>query len=179
MNYLKTKTNMAGTSTNKTLLLDAYCSKTINDTKFLLLYDINSCSNLHLPYWKYDRFLLEDMNGDECEAEFRFLREDIYTLHDIMNIPEMFTCYDGVKVTGKEGLCILLKRYSYPYRYLDLTPRFGRPVPQLCMIANHVMNFIYERWHHLLTSINQPWLCLANLKRYANYIPQSGAPLEN
>ena len=77
------------------------------------------------------------------------------------------------------GPKILLKRYSYPYRYLDLIPRLGRPVPELCMIANHVMNFIYERWHHLLTSINQPWLCLANLKRYANYIPQSGAPLEN
>ena len=43
------------------------------------------------------------------------------------------------------------KRYSYPNRYLDLIPRFGRPVRQLCMIANHVMNFIYERWHHLLT----------------------------
>ena len=85
------------------------------------------------------------MNGDECEAEFRFLREDIYTLHDIMNIPEMLTCYNGVKVTGIEGLCILLKRCSYPYRYLGLTPRFGRPVPQFCMIVNHVMNFIYER----------------------------------
>ena len=42
--YLKTKTNMAGTSTNKTLLLDVYCSKTINDTEFLLLYDITLCS---------------------------------------------------------------------------------------------------------------------------------------
>ena len=107
----KTKPNMTGGSTNKTLLLDAYCSKTINDTKFLLLYDINSCSNLHLPYWKYGCFSLEDMNDDECKAEFRFLREDIYTLHDIMNIPEKFTCYNGVKVTGIEGLCILLKRY--------------------------------------------------------------------
>ena len=170
---------MAGTSTNKTLLLDTCCSNTINDTEFFLLYDINSCSDLHLPYWTYDHFLLEVMNRDECEAEFRFLREDIYTLHDILNIPEMFTCYDGVKVTGIEDLCILLKRYSYPYRYLDLTPRFGRPVSQLFMIANHVMNFIYERWHHLLTSFNQPWLFPANLKRYSNYINQSGTPLEN
>ena len=105
-NYLKYKTNIAGASTNKTLLLDAYCSKTINETQFLLLYDINSCSNLHLPYWKYDRFSLEDMNDDECRAEVRFLREDIYTLHDIMNIPEMLTCYNDVKVTGIEGLCI-------------------------------------------------------------------------
>ena len=90
----------------------------------------------------------------------------------------MFTRYNGVKVTRIEGLCILLKRYSYPNWYLDLIPKFCRPVPQLCMIANHVTNFIYERWHHLLTSFNQPWPSPANLKRYANYIHQSGAPIE-
>ena len=129
MNHLKTKTNMAGASTNNAFLLDAYCSKIINGIKFLLLYDINSCSGLHLPYWEFDRFSLEDMSDNECKAEFRFLRKDICTLHDIMNIPEMFTCYNGVKVTGIEGLCILLKRYSYPNRYLDLIPRFGRLVP--------------------------------------------------
>ena len=123
---------MAGASTNKTLLLDAYCSKTINDTEFLFLYDINSCSNLHLPCWKYDHFSLEDVNDDECKAEIRFLREDIYTLRDIINIPKMFTCYNGVKVTGIKGLFILLKSYSYPNTYLDLMPRFGRPVLQLC-----------------------------------------------
>ena len=61
--YLKTETNMAGAI--KTLLLDAYFSKTNNETEFLLLYDINSCSNLHLPYWKYDRFSFDDMNDDK------------------------------------------------------------------------------------------------------------------
>ena len=55
----------------------------------------------------------------------------------------------------------------------------NKPVPQLCMIANYMMNSIYERWHHLLTSFNQPWLSPANLKRYAHYIHQSGAPLED
>ena len=134
---------------------------------------------LHLSYWKYDHFSLEDMNEDECKEEFRFLREDIYTLHAIMNIPEMFTCYNGVKVIGIEGVCILLKRCFYPNRYLDLILRFGRPVPQLCMIANHVMNFIYERWNHLATSFKQPCLPPGNLKRYADYIHQIAAPLEN
>ena len=50
------------------------------------------------------------MNDDECKVDFKFLRQDIYTLHDIINNSEIFTCYNGVKVTGKEGLCILLKR---------------------------------------------------------------------
>ena len=98
--------------TNKNLLLDAYCSKIINDTGFLLLYDIYSCSDLHLSYWKYDRFSLEDMNDNEYEVEFLFLREDIYTLHDIINIPGMFTCYNGAKVRRIKGLWILLKSTS-------------------------------------------------------------------
>ena len=169
-NYLETKTNMAEASTNKTLLLGAYCSKTAINTEFLSLYVINSSSNLHLPYWKYDLFSLEGFNDGECKSEFRFFRENIYILHYTMNVLEMFTCFNGVKVTGIEGLCILLKRYSYPNRSLDLIPMFGRPVPQLFMITNHVMNFIYERWHHLLTSFNQPWLSPANLKRHANCI---------
>ena len=42
------------------------------------------------------------MTDDEWKAEFWFLREDIYTLHDIMKIPEILTCYNGVKVTGIE-----------------------------------------------------------------------------
>ena len=66
-----------------TLLLDGHCSKTINDNEFLLLYDINLCSNLHLPHWKYDRFSLEDMNNDECKAEYMFLREDIYNSRNV------------------------------------------------------------------------------------------------
>ena len=152
---------MAGASTNKTLLLVRIAKKQSMTPNFFY----SMISNLHLPYGKYDRFSLEDMNEDECKAEFRLLREDIYTLHDVMNILEMFTCYNGVKVTGIEGLYIHLKRYPYPNRYLDLIPRFGRPVPQLFMIANLVMNFIYERWHHLLTSFNRPWLSPANLKR--------------
>ena len=61
-----------------------------------------------------------------------------------MNIPEMFTCYIGVKEPGIEGLCILLKRYSCPNRYLDLIPRFGRPVPKLCMVVNHVKNLFMK-----------------------------------
>ena len=41
------------------------------------------------------------------------------------------------------------------------------------------MNFIYERWHHLLTSFKQLRLSPANLKRYTDYIHQSEALLEN
>ena len=102
---------------------------------------MNTSTNPDFPYWKYDRFCLEELNEDECKSEFRFLKNDIYALHEVMNIPEEFLCYNGVKFSGIEGLCILLKRFTYPCRLGDMIPKFARPVPQLSMIWNQVMDY--------------------------------------
>lgn len=60
-----------------------------------------------------------------------------------------------------------------------MVPLFSRPIPQICMITNNVMNFIYDRWRHLLLDLNQPWLSRANLERFAAAIHDKGAALEN
>ena len=51
-----------------------------------------------------------------------------------------------------------LKRYAYPCRYGDLLYHFARPVPELSIITNHMMDLIYGRWHHLLTRYNHDLL---------------------
>ena len=80
---------------------------------------------------------------------------------------------------GIETLCIYLKRFAYPCRYADMLPRFARPVPQLCMISNEIMNSIYETQHHHLRSFDQPWLSPENLQNYTDVIHARGAPLSN
>ena len=102
-----------------------------------------------------------------------------YLLHEILDIPEEITLYNGTYVNRIEALSILLKRFAYPCRYLDLVPRFARPILQLCMVSNHLMNLIYSNWHHLLTNLQQPWLSPANLQQFADAIHQKGAPLDN
>ena len=77
------------------------------------------------------------------------------------------------------NLCIFLKRYAYPFRYSDLTHRFARPVPELCIINSFVLTFLYERWGHLFTAINQQRLSPNNLQLFANPIHDKVAPLEN
>ena len=54
----------------------------INDEDLFLLHEANRPRNLHtgLPYWKYERFSLEDMRDDECEVEFRFKKATSTTL---------------------------------------------------------------------------------------------------
>ena len=71
---------------------------------------------------------------------------------------------------------VMLRRLAYPCRYSDLIARFGRPVPEICMMTNKVLNFIFEnhghRMHH--TILNPE--CL---ERYAKAIHAKGAALNN
>ena len=120
-----------------------------------MFYDINRTHNLDLPYWKYEKFDLDHLENDECVAEFRFQKDDIYDLPGVLQVPDEIVCYNGTKVSDIEALCIFLKRHAYPCRYLDLIHRFARPVPELCIINNFVLKFLYERWGHLFTTMNQ------------------------
>ena len=109
-----------------------------------------------LPYWKYNEFVLDKLSDDECITEFCFLKNHIYTLVDAMKLPETIKYYKGLTVDRVEAFCIFLKRYTYSCRYLDMMPRFRRPVPQLCMVSNAVMNFLYNQWNYLLSTFDQP-----------------------
>ena len=62
------------------------------------------------------------MSDDECQAEFRFYKNDVYDLMAVLGFPETFTCYNGLTVDGTQALCIFLKRFAYPCRYLDMIP---------------------------------------------------------
>lgn len=76
---------------------------------------------------------------------------------------------------------MLLKQLPYPCRYNDMihVPRFGRPVPEISMMTNAVLDWINIEDGHHLTDFNQPFLSCASLRTYANAIHQEGAVLNN
>ena len=160
-------------------LLFAYLEESIEDTEFTLLYDLNYSQNYEFPYWKYGCFDLDAMTDDECKTEFRFFKNDVYLLGEVLQIPDLIKCPNGIIVNGIEALSVLLKRFSYPCRYADMIPRFGRPVAQLSMITNQMMDFIFNEYSHLLADLRQPWLSTHNLSNFAAAIHERGAPLEN
>ena len=153
----------------------------LDDEELLIFDNANRRNNLHgmLPYRNYDRFVLEEMEESECLVQFRFKKEDIYNLAVALRLPADFRCANGVVVDSIEALCTCLKRMAYPCRYADLVPRFGRPVPQLCMITNKVIDFMVDTHGQLLRSLNQSFLSRENLQRYADAIYQKGAALDN
>lgn len=160
-------------------LLLALNEDLIDCETFCLLFDANKSENLDLPYDTYDPFDLDMLCDDECRNEFRFFKNDIYKLQEVLRIPAFISCYNRGKISGIDAFCMFLKRFSYPCRYSDMVPRFARPVPQICMATNKIMEHIYDNFSHLLKQFNQPWLSRQELSVFAAAIHAKGAPLEN
>ena len=60
-----------------------------------------------------------------------------------------------------------------------MTRCFARPVPELCMITNTVLDWVYATHGQRLTSWNQPFLSRECLESYALAISEKGTPLRN
>ena len=157
----------------------AYKKESINDREFVLLYDANRLKSPDFPNWNYEIFELDELTYAECNGEFRFYKNDIYKLADALELPDEFVTYNGLIFESILALCIYLKRSSYPCRYSDMVFHFARPVPEICIITNHMIDWIYNRWNHLLTTYNHYPLSPANLSLYADAVHQSGAALDN
>lgn len=76
-------------------------------------------------------------------------------------------------------VCILLKRLAYPCRYFDLIYTFARPVPELCLITNTLLDGMYNEHGFWLSSWNQPFFPPATLQEYSQAITRKGNPLTN
>lgn len=62
----------------------------------------------------------------------------IHRLQLALGIPAFYRCDQGTMSTGIEALLVMLRRLSYPNRWYDLCPLFGRSEPELSMIFNKV-----------------------------------------
>ena len=110
------------------------------------------------------------MDEDECLAEFKFRKQDILILSDILRISQRFICEQRSICDGLTQLCMLLKRLSYPCRMGDIISRFARPVAVINMITNTVINYIYSQHGHRITTWNHVLVNLEKLQIYANAI---------
>ena len=160
-------------------LLVAYDEGIIDDEEFALLWEQNVSKNPSFPYKDYEKFDLESMDPVECKAEFRFEKNDLPSLAEALQIPDTFFCQQQSVCDGMEGLCMALKRFSYPCRYSDMIPRFAKPVPVLSMITNTVVDFIYNMHGHRITQWNNFLLDPLKLEQYAVAVAEKGAALDN
>ncbi len=157
-------------------LFIAHSQGVLTDAELLLLLEDYSSKNPLFSYEKYPRFSIDRIEEPECKTEFRIEKKDLTLprLADALQLPETFRCHQRTTADKLEGLCVLLRRMSFPCRYSDMkVPRFDRPVPELSMIANTVMDYIHKlsQWNHDLLSPH----CLDT---YTDAISNKGAALD-
>ena len=114
-------------------ILFAYTENIIDADKFLLLYDANKSKPIY-PYWKYNTFDVGMINDEQSFIDFRFGKNDLYTLLDVFNVTNRIIASQGTVCSDIETLCILLKRLAFPCRYSNMTPMFGRNMTKTCLI---------------------------------------------
>ena len=152
----------------------------IDEEEFVLVYDTHRPRNLPFPHSAYEKFSLANKDPAKCKADFRVEKRDIPLLVDRLTVPPVFRCHNGTICDGAEGLCIImLKRFAYPCRYSDIIPIFGRSVPELSMISNKVVDWMYTTHGHKITQWNHDLLNPAVLNEYADATSNKGAALEN
>ena len=116
---------------------------------------------------------------DFAWARFRFRKDDIPRVAAaILQEPEIITC-DRHVVSSVEAFCLLCRRFAFPVRLLDLVPQFGRPVPTICLIAQHMVQHLDGRFVNLLTSLERPWLSRENLQNMAAAVTSKNAGFQN
>ena len=135
--------------------------------------------NPDFPHSSYARFDLENIDETECLAEFRVRKQDIPVLANFLQLPMNIRCPQRTICDRIEGLCMLLRRFSYPCRYSDMISRFGRPVPELCLLQTNSWTALLKSHGHRISQWNDEVLSPHLLQEYADVIHGKGASLEN
>ena len=150
---------MSFRETSKMLLL-AYHINIISEDEYLVLWESYRFKNPDFPHSSYSRFDLKNIDEAECLSEFRVQKQDIPVLANVLQLPMNIHCPQRTIFDKVKGLCILLRRFAYPCRYSDMISRFGRLVPELCMITNEVMDNIFNNHNHRISRWNRDFLAL-------------------
>lgn len=94
-----------------------------NDEEILIFNEILNTKNRNYHYLKKRPgvFRLDELDDNYCFTHFRFYKADIRRLVALFQIPEEIILKNRVKLSGEEGLCILLRRLAYPNRYAEIS----------------------------------------------------------
>ena len=158
-------------------MLDLMIVDDLDDDELLAYVDL--CFEEEPEHLRWKRLDLSQFTDDECLRLFRFTSTHLDELQMYLNIPEQIIGPNGIKCSGTEGLCVLLRRLAYPNRLTDLVPIFGLHPTHLSIVFNTVLNIVYDRFGHLLTNINQPWLAEGQLREFARVAHVTGLPIVN
>ncbi|KAJ7734636.1 hypothetical protein B0H16DRAFT_1767134 [Mycena metata] len=122
---------------------------------------------------------LGKLNPSDCLDQFRFYADELVHLAAIMKIPEIFRPKSRYAFPRVEALALLLARFKSAGDISDLSRRYNRSQSAISQLVNELVEFLDNRWHHLLDFDHNFLLSPARMQEYADAIHAAGAPLDS
>ncbi|XP_070202633.1 uncharacterized protein [Littorina saxatilis] len=111
----------------RAVLVELMIDEGIDDIEFAAMLEMVEDEERENRAMFLRNFSLDDFSEVGCEENFRFSKDEITRLCQLLRFPDTMTAYNGTISPGLEVLCIVMKRLSYPCRYMDLERFFCRP----------------------------------------------------
>ncbi|KAH9119074.1 hypothetical protein LEN26_011803 [Aphanomyces euteiches] len=92
------------------------------------------------------RFNMESINNATFIDLFRFSKAEFWSMLTQFNLSSTIILPCRTRVTNVEAVLILLRRLSYPNRWIELSMQFGRSKPVLCRIFQFILSTLYEKY---------------------------------
>ncbi len=86
------------------------------------------------------------------------------TILSAFKVPALITLPNRRVCEGMEALCILLKRLTYPNRFVDSKQTFSRKKSDLSLIVAYMIEHVDSNFGFLLASFDLCWLELADMQ---------------
>ena len=118
-------------------------------------------------------FRFQKLSSRDCLKFFRFSKDDILRIMDLLHFPPRFKLWNRMSVLSEDIFCLVLRRLSYPCRLIDLQHMFPRHRTVLSNMFNVGIDFVHARMKSHLTTLNQPFLSAERLEIYANNVAET------
>ena len=150
----------------------------VSTEDLLLLMAAHSADKLmeEQPHEAYNKFDIDNFSNAQCKSLFRFEKEDIITLSELLALPHTYQAQNGIVWQPLEGTCLLLRCLCYPGHLFDLAPYFGCSIPDCSLIFNNMLADVTHHFAHLLNDVHQPWM---DHELYAEKVTAKGAAINN
>ncbi|KAH7964229.1 hypothetical protein HPB51_027533 [Rhipicephalus microplus] len=108
---------------------------------------------------------LDGMDLTAFYRSFRFQKGDLEDFMEVLIIPEEVVSAQQVRVSGREALCMTLRRLAYPNRLCELELFFRRHSSVISSVVSKGLAHIDYYFAHLLADLTvHKWLNLHSLE---------------
>ncbi|KAF7326333.1 DDE Tnp4 domain-containing protein [Mycena kentingensis (nom. inval.)] len=122
---------------------------------------------------------LKQLKQHECLYRFRFTADELYNLCGALDIPQPFKTQNRSIFSNIEALCILLARLRTANDEFELSMQFDRSQSAISKVVNALVQYLDERWAHLLDFDTDGVLAPQRMQEYADAVHGAGAPLDS